>query len=271
MTKNRVSSSVKKLIDDFSEYDIKQVIQWKLPDEKDLRSLITMPNIVKPLMGEGCQPRTIYPPSVWNRMRKTCYAKAGFQCEICGAKVGKEIEKRQLHAHELMTTNWRLGEAKFIRCVAECYTCHILCTHTGRAITLHKQRNPMFPADALLAGAEHAFTIISSYNADHADRPPIRAYGTWLEYLRQPDLEKPMRELIEKYNIKFYVENPKRMAKWSEWRLKIGENYYPTPYANEKEWAEAMEKASKTDTYRQVKSPLTGGIFDTIDKIIKNP
>ena len=265
MSKNRVSSSVRKLIDDFPEYDIKQVIQWKLPDEKDLRSLITMPNIPKPL--HGVAPRVVLGNVWWNRARNVCYLAAQDTCEICGAK---PEEKRNRHAHELYKVNWRLGETEFIRPVCVCYNCHCLCIHTGRAITLYKKNNPIFPADTLLAGAEHAFTIISSYNADHADRPPIRAYGTWLEYLRQPDLEKPMRELIDKYGIKFYVENPKRMAKWGEWRLKIGEKYYPTPYANEKEWAEAMEKASKTDTYRQVKSPLTGGIFDTIDEIIKN-
>lgn len=263
-------NAAKKILNSFPEYDIKEVIKWEQPDEQDLRCLITMCNIPKMLHGKGCQPRTIYPPSTWDRMRKACYAKAGFKCEVCGARVGEEIEKRQLHAHEIMFVNWRLGEVKFVRCVAECYTCHILCTHTGRALTLYKRGNSLFNAETLLAGAEHAFKLVHAYNTDHADRQPIRVYGNWLEYLRQPELEKPMRELIEKYDIKFYIENTNRMAKWGEWYLLLDGKKYPTPYANEKEWKKAMENASKSDSLRQVKNNFTGELYDKLDEIIKN-
>lgn len=257
-------NAIKKLIEDFPEYDIKQVIKWEPQDEKDLRCLITMPNIPKPL--HGVAPRVVLGDVWWNRTRKVCYLWAKDTCEICGEK---PENLRHRHGHELYRVNWRLGETEFVRAICVCARCHLLGVHTGRAITLYGRGNPLFSAEALLDGAEHAFKLIHDYNADHKGKQPIRAYCTFIEYLRHPELEKPMRELIEKYDIKFYAENTKRMAKWGEWRLKIGERYYPTPYANEKEWREAMEEASKKDTDRKVVNHFTGALYDEVDKIIK--
>ena len=107
-----------------SQYDVKLVTEWKAPkDGEDLRARIPRPNIPKPLHGPGCQPRTIFGAGTWNRMRNACYNLAGMKCEICGAKVGVDIEKRQLHAHEVYDIDYANGTSTFIRCVALCAEC----------------------------------------------------------------------------------------------------------------------------------------------------
>lgn len=115
--------------------------------------------------------------------------------------------------------------------------CHLFGIHTGRALALYEKDSPLASRGQLLDGAEHAFEIIADYNADHPDEPPLRAYATFLDYLKCPDLEGPMRDMIEQFCIKFYMEDPNKLAKWSDWRLIIGGTEYPTPYADESEWA----------------------------------
>lgn len=228
----------------YKEFGVKEVIKWA-PREESGAPLITMPNIPKPLHGRA--PRVVLGDKWWNLVRKHCYLKADDTCEICGEK---PEHLRNRHAHELYKINYRIGTSEFIKPVCVCYTCHCLGIHTGRALTLYKQGNPLFPKEALLNGAEHAFKLVSDWNKAHPKKTPLRVYATWLEYLRQPELEKPMRELIEKYNIKFYTEKESRCANWGDWKLIIAGNEYPTPYANEKEWEKAMEEASKNDSYR---------------------
>ena len=77
-----------------------------------------------------------------------------------------------------------------------------------------------------------------------------------------------MSELIEKYKIEFYSE-PKHIAKWEKWRLLFGTKEYPTPYADQGEWVEAMQKASANDTMRNTSNPFSGEAFDEINKILK--
>lgn len=228
----------------YKEFDVKKKIKWECPTESGA-PLLTMPNIPKEL--HGVAPRVVLGDRWWNLVRRYCYEKADDTCEICGAK---PEQLRNRHAHELYKINYRLGTSEFVRPICICYTCHCLGIHTGRAITLHKQGNPMFPKEALLAGAEHVFKLISDWNKAHPKKSPLRVYATWLEYLRVPELEQPMRELIEKYNMKFYVESDNRRAKWGDWKLIIGDREFPTPYKNEKDWEKAMEEAAKNDTYR---------------------
>lgn len=131
-----------------SQYDVKLVTEWKAPKEDwEMRSLIAMPNIPKPLHGPGCQPRTVLGATTWNRMRNACYTLAGMKCEICGAKVGTDIEKRQLHAHEVYDIDYANGTSTFVRCVALCAECHLACIHTGRALTLYRRGNPLYPKE----------------------------------------------------------------------------------------------------------------------------
>lgn len=226
------------------EFDVKLVTEWKPPDGDDLRPLIAMPNIPKPL--HGVNPRTLLGKSNWDKMRKLAYAEADDTCEICGYKPDN---LRQRHGHEVYEIDYKKGIAKFVRVFCVCSLDHLGCIHTGRAITLYKQGNPLYPREFLLAGVEKAFKTIYEYNQDHPGAD-LRAYATFLDYLKVPDLEASVRILIHKYNIKFYMEDPKRLAKWDKWKLIIGDEEYPTPYKDEKEWEEAMKEASRNDTAR---------------------
>ena len=254
------------------DYDIKYITKWTPPEGDDLRPLIVMPNIPKPLHGPGCQPRTILGASTWNRMRNACYGIAGMKCEICGAKVGVDIEKRHLHAHEVYDIDYAKGMSKFVRCVALCAECHLACIHTGRAITLYRRGSPLYPKEFILGGAKKAFETIYTYNLQHPGAD-LRAYVTYLDYLKVDELKEPMEELIKKYSIKFYAEDPKKTAKWGEWKLIIGTKEYPTPYKNEKEWKKAMEAQGEKDSARimqkNMEEKFSGGVYNEIENILK--
>lgn len=254
-----------------SNYDIKLVTKWTPPSDDDLRPLIAMVNLPKPQ--HGLAPRTLLGASTWNHMRKRCYAEAGFKCEICGAEVGVDIEKRQLHAHEIFQIDYERGVSTFIRCAALCSLCHLGCIHTGRAYTLHRRGNPLYPKEFLLEGAEHAFKIITAYNKDHPGAD-LRAYQTFIDYLKCDDLKDEMEKLIKKYNMKFYSEDPKKTAKWKDWRLVIGTKEYPTPYENEKAWKKAMEEAGKNDSARimqkNMEERFSGGVYDELNALLKD-
>ena len=244
------------------DYDIKLVDGWVPPKGDDLRPLIAMPNIPKPL--HGVNPRTLLGSSNWNKMRRACYAAADDTCEICGYK---PENLRQRHGHEVYEISYSQGTAKFIRVFCVCSLCHLACIHTGRALTLWKQNNPLYPTEFLLQGAEHAFKIITEYNKDNP-KADIRAYSMFLEYLKYDGLKEPMEKLIKKDDMKFYTEVTD-MVEWGDWKLLIGENEYPTPYQNEKDWEEAMKERSKNDTARMAVNRFDGEVYNELDKIIK--
>lgn len=254
----------KKYIDLFK---VEYVTKWEPPKEgEDMRALIAMPNIPKPT--HGMAPRTLLGSRVWNQMRKHCYTRAEDTCEICGAKPDN---LRHRHAHEVYSIDWEKGEVKFVRAFCVCALCHLGCIHTGRAVTLYKQGNPLYPKEFLLQGAEHAFKTISEYNQDHPDAN-LKAYATFLEYLKVDELYGPMTQLIGKYNVKFYMEDPKKMADWGEWKLIIGDTEFPTPYQSEHDWKEAMEERAKEDSARllqkSAEEKFSGKVYDELENII---
>lgn len=243
------------------DYDIKLVDGWTPPKEKDLRPLIAMPNIPKPL--HGVNPRTLLGAGTWNKMRKACYVEANDTCEICGAK---PENLRHRHGHEVYEISYSQGTAKFVRVFCVCSLCHLACIHTGRALTLWKHDNPLYPTEFLLQGAEHAFKIISEYNKDNP-KADLRAYSMFLEYLKHDELKEPMEKLIKKYNVKFYTEVTD-MVDWGDWKLLIGDEEYKTPYKTEKDWEEAMEEQRKKDTARMAVNRFSGEVYNELDKII---
>lgn len=245
-----------------SKYDVKLIKKWRPPKYSDLRALIAMPNIPKPT--HGLAPRTLLGASTWNYMRKAAYAAANDTCEICGAK---PENLRHRHGHEVYEIDYEKGTVKFVRVFCVCALCHLGCIHSGRAITLYKQDNPLYPKEFLLEGAEHAFKIINEYNKDHP-KADLRAYVTFLDYLKCDGLKEPMEKLIEKYHIKFYREDPKKMAEWKDWKLIIGNQEYPTPYEDEKAWEKAMEEKSKQDTARQAVNRFSGDVYNELNKIL---
>lgn len=246
------------------EYGVEVVDKWEAPQQNDAR-IIGMPNIPKPL--HLINPRNLLGPKTWNTMRRQCYADANDTCEICGHQ---PEDKSRRHAHEIYSIDYKTGVATFERCICVCYLCHVLGIHSGRAITLYKNKSPVLSKESILAGAENAFRIASEWNSEHEEK--IKLYGTFLEYLNVPSLRQEMVDLVAKYKPKFYIttEGTKESADWGEWKLKIGTRDYDSPYKNADEWQQAMDKASKRDTDRNVKSPLTGGAFDALDKILGN-
>lgn len=225
-----------------SDYDIKLVTEWKCP-EGGGAPIIAQPNIVKPL--HHVNPRNIVGQSTWNQMRRGCYALANMTCEICG----KKLEKGMADAHELYDIDYEKGISIFVRTICTCRLCHRYGIHSGRCITLHKAGNPLMPKETLLEGAENVFRLVYKYNKAHP-KADLRVYVTMLDYLKCEDLRDEMEKLIKKYKIKFYKEDLKKMAKWAQWKLRIGTREYPTPYKNEKEWKKAMEEVAKNDTAR---------------------
>lgn len=235
--------------------------KWECPAGTGV-PLITMPNVPRPL--HGLPPRKIMGATAWDRMRKRCYFDAGYKCEICGV----DPPKGQLHAHELYTYDWMEGTGKFERCIAICKRDHDF-IHSGRLVTLHKQGNPLYSKSYVLGVVEKGFKLIHDYNEAHPDKEKLKVYATFLEYLKVPDLAQEMSELIDKYDMEFYSE-PKHIAKWAKWRLLFGNKEYPTPYANQGEWVEAMEEASKHDNMRaSADNPFEGEAFDLVSKILK--
>ena len=247
------------------QYDVKLVDGWLPPKGDDLRPLIAMPNIPRPL--HGVNPRTLLGASTWNHMRKFCYAKADNTCEICGYKPSN---LRHRHGHEVYEIDYVKGTAKFVKVCCVCSLCHLACIHTGRALTLWKNHNPLYPTEFLLHGAEHAFRIIRDYNKEHPEAD-LRAYSTFLDYLKHDELKEPMEKLIDEFGIKFYTE-VEDMANWEDWKLIIGDQEYPTPYANKEEWKATMEEREAKDSARIIQKGIegkfTGEVYDEVKKIL---
>lgn len=235
-------NQLKKLADKYG-LSLEYVTSWVPPSGDDLRPLIAMPNIPRPC--HSLAPRTVLGATVWNKMRKECYELADDTCEICGER---PEDKRKRHAHECYLIDYEKGTCTFVGVFCICALDHLGAIHTGRAITLYSKNSPLITKEFLLEGAEKAFTIISSYNRDHPEAD-LRAYCTYLQYLKFEELRKPMLKLIKKYDISFYSEDPKKMAPWGEWRLILDGEEYPTPYKNEKEWEKAMEKKTYNDKF----------------------
>ena len=247
------------------KYNVKVVDGWVPPTDGDLRPLIAMPNIPRPL--HGVNPRTILGASTWNHMRRKCYAEANDTCEICGRQ---PEDLRRRHGHEVYKIDYANGTAEFVKVFCVCSTCHLGCIHTGRALTLWKKHNPLYPTEFLLSGAEHAFKIISEYNKDNPGAD-LRAYSTFLDYLKHEELREPMEKLIEKYQIKFYTE-VEDMVEWGDWKLLIGDQEYPTPYANKDEWKATMEEREAKDSARlmqkKMEGQFSGEVYGEIKSII---
>ena len=242
-------------------YDVVKQDGWVCPAGTGV-PLITMPNVPKPL--HGLPPRVIMGKTTWDHVRKKCYYDAGYKCEICG----EEPPKGQLHAHELYSYDYLAGTGKFERCIAICKKDHDF-IHSGRLITMLKNNNILYPREYVLSVVEKGFKLIHDYNCMHRNKKPLRAFSTFLEYLKVPSIHDDMVALIDKYDIQFY-DMPSKVADWADWKLLIGEREYPTPYANMDEWKAAMEEKGKQDTARMADNPFKGKVYDIVDAILNS-
>lgn len=172
------------------------------------------------------------------------------------------------NCHELFSYDYDKQTGKFERVVAICRTCHDG-IHSGRLITMFKNKNPLYPKSYVLRVVENCFSLVHKYNLKHKDEP-LRVYATYLEYVDVPELRDEMLSLIKKYDIKFYEEDVPRRKLWKGWKVIVGSNTYESPYKSQGEWQEAMKKANEKDNIRNIQNPFSGGVFDEIDKIIDN-
>ena len=245
------------------KYPIEKRNKWKCPEETDAQ-ILGGPNLVKPL--HSLNPRTILGANTWNRMRKRGYYLAHYKCEICGADCS---ERGSMDFHELYSVDYKAGTATFSKAVAICKPCHNY-YHSGRLVSLFKQKNVLYSKQRVLNVAEHGFKLIHDWNKAHPKETKLKAYQTLLELLKQEEIADKVEELIDKYEIEFWGEDTKNMAEWKEWKLIFGKKEYPTPYENYQAWEEAMKIASKNDTVRKASNPFKGGAYDEISAILKN-
>ena len=241
----------------YKGYSCKLVDKWVAPEGSGA-PILTMPNVPHPL--HTCAPRTILGATTWNHMRNRCYFEANYICEACGAKVKTEynedgtihhqyhddgtIAKRNLHAHELYSYDYNKGTARFERCVALCSTCHVGFIHSGRMLTMYKQGDPLTTTESVLNSIEHGFKQIKQWNDDHYGEEKLRVYYAIIDFVDDPVIGEKVRELIDKYEIEFYMPDGKLFPKgnpvWSGWKLIIGNKEYPSPFHSRKEWEDTM-------------------------------
>lgn len=246
------------------EFDIKKVFAWTAPKE-DGAPIIAMPNVPAPL--HRVAPRTVLGDSTWTHMRKYCYYNADYKSQISGIDLDGSTNDLKCNAHELYSYDYIHGKAYFERAVCISPIEHNF-IHSGRMLTMYKKGNPLMPKSYLLKIVENGFKIIYDWNKAHPKERPLRVYATLADFARVPSLEKEMRELIDKYEIKFYQEDEDYSAKWGEWSLLIGKKEYKTPYATRADWEKAMELNDKTNHNLALNSNMSGGVFDEVDKII---
>lgn len=223
---------------DGDKYDVRSVLSWT-DEGQDGAHLLTMPNIPHPL--HGLAPRTILGKSEWDKLRKRCYYEANYTCQACG----KDLHSGVAHAHEVYDINYYAGTSTFRRAVCLCPTCHVLGVHSGRALTLFKKGDPIINKSKLLNGAENLFRNLHEWNMNNPTKEPLRAYYTFLDCLKHPDLKQEIREMIKKYDIKFYRENTKRMADWGRWKLYLNGKPYNSPFSSEEDWAKKFGVVNK--------------------------
>lgn len=255
-------TEIQRFRDDFG-VDIEIVDHWECPSDNGAK-ILSMPNIPIALHGNGMQPRTVYGSTTWEFMRKKCYYNADYKSEITGVEPGKGL----LHCHELFKIDYAKQESEFVRCIALAKIEHDF-IHSGRLITLYKEGNPTVPKSYLLKVVENGFKIISDYNKAHPEEEPVRCYGTFLQYLREPELKDKMLGLIDKYDIKFYSEVIPRTKLFKGWHVIIGNKRYDSPYKSQGDWEAAMKVARKNDFTRNLKNPFDGGAYEELREAMK--
>ena len=245
------------------KYPVEKRTKWECPEEGGA-PLLTMPPLPKPC--HRLCPRNIMGRSEWDKTRKRVYFLAGYKSEISGDDMSVP---GGAHNHEGYDIDYARGTCTFKRYFAITPLEHVYFIHSGRAITLHKNKNPLYPASKLLEGAEHGFKLIYEWNKAHPDEPKLKVHDTFLDWLKCPDLTERMEKLIDKYEIEFWTEDSKKRAPWGSWRMIYDGKEYPTPYADYHAWEEAMKEQGKEDAERRAFNPFTGKIYDEIYKILK--
>lgn len=147
--------------------------------------------------------------------------------------------------------------------------CHLLVIHVGRALTRYKHGDPLYSKKRLLDGVEHAFRLVSEYNKHRGDSEEELLLGPGiLAYARQDELREPLMALLKKYNVRFY-KTTKHPAEWGKWHVLYKGKKYMSPYKDHDAWEEKMKEMDSNGKRFEMVERYKGGVFDEIDKIIK--
>ena len=208
--------------------NVVKINSWNISADKTGAILLTMPNIPRPL--HQLNPRNLLGQDCWRVLRSDCLKKAKYTCEACGRK----LTTRGAQTHELYSYSYITGTAIFQRCVCLCDYCH-RSIHSGHTISDYKEG--VITKEKLLSIIEHCFKTVSNYNSIHANQKPLRLYHSFLQCLNDPSLHDNIALLLEKYDIGFYREDTKHMAKWQEWELVYGNNSFKPIFKTRGDWA----------------------------------
>lgn len=223
---------------------MKTITKWEAP-EGGGAPLLTMPNVPLPL--HSLPPREIMGKTEWDKLRRATYEAAGDVCEICGQKLsGKLRDIYPLHhAHELYGYDYNTYTATFVRPICIDPTCHNF-IHSGRALTCYQKHEPLWDKEHMLNIAEHGFSIIHKWNAQHPNAGPLRVYETFNDWLAEPSLHDDMEQLFKRYEIEPYkIANRKDWENaWGKWKLVYNDTEYYGLFSSREEWEQKMEGRS---------------------------
>lgn len=86
----------------------------------------------------GSNVRTNVPKKDWDRIRKECYIKADYKCEICGDNGLNQGYKHKLEAHEKWHYDYETKTQILVKVIGLCVNCHLI-KHIGRTFAIGKQ------------------------------------------------------------------------------------------------------------------------------------
>lgn len=110
--------------------------------------------------------RSQLPRAEWDRLRKMCYRRADYRCEICGERGVDQGFGHALECHEVWEFDEQDCVQRLIRLIALCPMCH-KCKHPGKAhidgfyekVLKHLQKVNKIRENEALGMIEEAFTV----------------------------------------------------------------------------------------------------------------
>lgn len=120
----------------------------------------------------GVNVRSIMTQEEWDILRRHCYQRANYTCEICGGKGSKW----PVECHEVWEYNIKKGKQILIKLQALCTLCH-LCKHLGRAIKIGRGKEALkhfrkvnrirtATQERVIQEARHDFFELEGYSFD---------------------------------------------------------------------------------------------------------
>lgn len=208
------------------DYDIEVIDSWSPPEHNGIE-LLGMMNVPHEL--HGLAPRTIMGNAKWNLVRKKGYMDANYACEICGKYLGHG----NCALHEVYAYDYKKAEAEFVRYVCVCANDHNF-IHSGRLLTLYANQQPgALDKMEMLKLVGDRFKLIAEYNRTHPEAI-IRVSDTFIEWSKTMGLSTSMKAFFESYDVKF--AKPYSTKKWRQWKLKVGDTWYDSPYKTRVDW-----------------------------------